>query len=80
MVSELVLATPEEAAALAGETVKGDEAQAKRFVSATLLEQTYRRCERCWNWRPSVGQGRPADVCQRCAKVVADRKQPGKPV
>jgi len=74
MVSQLVLATPGEAAALAGETVKGDEAQVNRFASATLLEQTYQRCERCWNWRPSVGRARPADVCDRCAKVIADRK------
>ena len=74
MVSELVLATPEEAAALAGETVKGDETQVKRFASATLLEQPYRRCERCWNWRPSVGHAQPADVCDRCAKVVAATK------
>jgi isoleucyl-tRNA synthetase len=74
MLSELVLATPEEARALAGETVGAAEAQVKRFASATLLEQTYKRCERCWTFRPTVGQGRPADVCDRCAKVVAGRK------
>jgi isoleucyl-tRNA synthetase len=74
MLSELVLATPEEAKALVGETAGGDEAQVKRFASATLLEQTYKRCERCWTFRPTVGQGRPADVCDRCAKVVAATK------
>ena len=74
MLSELALATPDEAKALVGETVGGDEAQVRRFASATLLEQTYKRCERCWTFRPTVGRGQPADVCDRCAKVVADRK------
>jgi hypothetical protein len=74
MLSELVLATPEEAKALAGETAVGDEAQVKRFASATLLEQPYKRCERCWTFRPTVGQAQPADVCDRCAKVVAATK------
>jgi isoleucyl-tRNA synthetase len=74
MLSELVLATPEEAKALAGETAVGDEAQVKRFASATLLEQPYKRCERCWTFRPTVGRNQPADVCERCAKVVAGAK------
>jgi len=74
MLSELVLATPEEARAMAGETAGAAEAQVKRFASATLLEQTYKRCERCWTFRPTVGQGQPADVCDRCAKVVAAGK------
>jgi isoleucyl-tRNA synthetase len=74
MLSELVLATPEEAKALAGETAVGGEAQVKRFASATMLEQTYKRCERCWTFRPTVSQAQPADVCDRCAKVVAAKK------
>jgi isoleucyl-tRNA synthetase len=74
MLSELVLATPEEAKALVGETAGGGEAQVKRFASATMLEQTYKRCERCWTFRPTVGHAQPADVCDRCAKVVAATK------
>jgi isoleucyl-tRNA synthetase len=77
MVSELVLVTPEEAKALAGETVSAEETQVKRFASATRLEQAYKRCERCWTFRPTVGQAQPADVCDRCAKVVAGRKRSG---
>jgi isoleucyl-tRNA synthetase len=73
MVSELVLATPEEAKALVGETATGDEAKEQRFASATLLEQPYARCERCWNFRPTVGAGRPADLCDRCREVVAKK-------
>jgi isoleucyl-tRNA synthetase len=71
MVSELVLASPQEAAAMPGETAAGEEAQVKRFASAVLLEQTFKRCERCWNWRPTVGQADPADLCDRCHEVVS---------
>jgi len=75
MVSELVLASPQEAAAMPGETAAGEEAQVKRFASAVLLEQAFKRCERCWNWRPTVGQAEPADLCVRCREVVG-AKQP----
>jgi isoleucyl-tRNA synthetase len=75
MVSELVLATPDEAAALAGETVGAADVQVKRFASAVLLEQTYQRCERCWNFRPTVGRGDPADLCDRCRTVLGAPKQ-----
>jgi isoleucyl-tRNA synthetase len=74
MVSELVLATPDEAAALAGETVGAADVQVKRFASAVLLEQTYQRCERCWNFRPTVGRGDPADLCERCRTVLGASK------
>jgi len=73
MVSQLVLATPEEAKALVGETATGDEAKEQRFASATLLEQPYARCERCWNFRPTVGAGQPADLCDRCREVIAKK-------
>jgi len=88
MVSELVLAAPEEAKSLAGESVAGEEVGVKRLASAVLLEQTYPRCARCWNWRATVGAadpaspGRspappgqsPADLCDRCREVLAKGK------
>jgi isoleucyl-tRNA synthetase len=73
MVSELVLATPEEAEAIPGEKAQGAEAEVKRFSSATLMTQSYGRCERCWAFRPDVGKAEPADLCGRCAAVVAKK-------
>ncbi len=70
LVSELVLATPEEAEAMDGERVAGPEAEVERFAWAVLLPQTYARCERCWNFRPTVGRGEPEDLCARCAEAV----------
>jgi len=71
LVSELALVSPEEAEALEGERAEAGEADQKRFASAVLLPQKYQRCERCWNFRPSVGQGEPKNLCERCRKVVA---------
>ncbi len=32
-----------------------------------------RKCERCWNYRPSVGENsKYPDVCERCAKVLEE--------
>jgi isoleucyl-tRNA synthetase len=73
LVSELVLVSPEEAKALPGEAVAGAEGGAQRFASAVLLEQTYKRCERCWNFRPTVGAAEPADLCDRCRQAVAKK-------
>ena len=71
LLSELALVAPEEADALEGLAVAAD-AEAARFASAHLLPQEYARCERCWNYRPTVGDGDPADLCERCRKVVAE--------
>jgi isoleucyl-tRNA synthetase len=71
MVSELTLVTATEAEALPGEKALGADAGGKRFHSATLMLQTYKRCERCWNFRSTVGQAEPADLCDRCRAVVA---------
>jgi len=70
IVGELALAAPEEAKTIAGDRAEGAEAQVQRFTAALLLPQTYQRCERCWNWRPTVGQGEPADLCARCRQVI----------
>jgi isoleucyl-tRNA synthetase len=67
LVSELALASPDEAARLDGRRADAAQAGVTRFVSATLLPQSYKRCERCWTWRPTV---RP-DLCDRCREVVA---------
>ena len=71
LVSELAIVSPEEAEALEGERAEAGEADQKRFTSAVLLPQKYSRCERCWNWWPSVGQGEPKNLCERCRNVVA---------
>jgi len=73
LVSELQLVSPEEAEALDGERAEAGEADQKRFASAVLLPQNYQRCERCWNRWPSVGQGEPADLCERCRTVIAQQ-------
>ena len=73
LVSELVLVSPEESrrAGIEGERAEAGEADQKRFASAVLLPQKYSRCERCWNWWPSVGQGEPKNLCERCRTVIA---------
>jgi isoleucyl-tRNA synthetase len=71
LVSELALVTPAEAEAIPGEKALGADAEVKRFHSATLQPQEYKRCARCWNYRPTVGQGQPADLCARCREVTA---------
>ena len=73
LVSELVLASPEEAAALEGDRAEGPAAGGTLFQAAILLAQTHGRCARCWTWRPTVGQGQPADLCERCRQVVGAR-------
>jgi len=72
MLSELVLATPEEAPGVSGQIALGADAEVKRFASATLMAQPFARCERCWGYRPEVGKIEPADLCGRCAEVVAE--------
>ncbi|MCX5649262.1 MAG: isoleucine--tRNA ligase [Planctomycetota bacterium] len=73
LVSELVIVSPEESEALEGERAEAGEADQKRFASAVLLPQKYSRCERCWNWWPSVGQGEPKNLCARCRQVLASQ-------
>jgi len=73
LVSELVPVSPAEAAALEGDRAAGTDAGVTHLEAAILLPQTHGRCARCWNWRPSVGQGEPADLCERCRTVVGSR-------
>ncbi len=73
LVSEVVLLAPAEAEARPGEKSMGAEAGVQRFHSATLLAQEYPRCERCWNYRPTVGQAEPKDLCARCRRVIAEK-------
>ncbi len=73
LVSELLLVAPEEAETLEGERAMGDAANGKRLHSATLLVQEYARCERCWNYRASVGEAEPEDLCTRCRQVLAEQ-------
>jgi isoleucyl-tRNA synthetase len=75
LLSELRLVAPDEVDALAGEAVAAT-GEAPRFTAAVLLPQEYARCERCWNHRPSVGDGDPAGLCDRCRKAVAEGAEP----
>ena len=72
LLSELALVAPEGVAGLEGERVAAADADVERFASAVLLPQTYTRCERCWNFRADVGQAEPADLCDRCRRVVGE--------
>src|SRR5437868_7581046 len=41
-------------------------------ASASVTKTSYRKCERCWRHRPSVGaSSRYPDLCDRCESVVA---------
>ena len=73
IVSEVRLVSPEEAEALEGDHADAGEADVKRFASVVLLQQVHQRCERCWNWWPSVGQGEPNSLCERCRQVVGTK-------
>jgi isoleucyl-tRNA synthetase len=34
-------------------------------------KSSYQKCQRCWNYRPSVGaDGEHPDLCERCVSVV----------
>ncbi len=72
LLSELRLVAPDEMDAQDGEAVTPEGEASPRFPAAVLLPQEYARCERCWNHRPSVGDGDPADLCDRCRRAVEE--------
>jgi isoleucyl-tRNA synthetase len=40
-------------------------------ISVVAQKSTYQKCQRCWNYWPSVGaDGEYPDLCERCTKVV----------
>ena len=46
---------------------KGSGGQRK----VTAKKSSHQKCQRCWNWWPSVGKNEKyPDLCDRCAKVV----------
>jgi isoleucyl-tRNA synthetase len=48
---------------VADPTAKGEVVQAER--------STYAKCERCWNYRPGVGQdAEHPTLCERCVQVI----------
>jgi isoleucyl-tRNA synthetase len=68
MVSELEV-PEEEPGAMADSEVQaeGEKSGLKVFARPS----TYKKCERCWNLRPSVGSNSDApDLCERCIKAV----------
>jgi isoleucyl-tRNA synthetase len=75
MVSELVVADqkpPEED--LAGMTA----GQREPALMIGAVRSDYRKCARCWNRRPSVGQDPDhPELCERCVRAV--REQPARP-
>ena len=41
----------------------------------TATKSKYRKCERCWNYWPSVGaDSEHADLCERCVSVVREQQ------
>ncbi len=59
---------------LAGSTRRRDNVQRASGVEGLEIEVgriTYPKCERCWNYRESVGQDeKHPTLCQRCVEVV----------
>ena len=40
-------------------------------TTITAAKSTHEKCQRCWNYWPSVGKdAEHADLCERCAAVV----------
>jgi isoleucyl-tRNA synthetase len=57
------------------ETMKKDDVDITEdlFKTPMIIAQksTYKKCERCWNYWPSVGANNEyGDLCERCVKVV----------
>jgi len=53
------------------------EAKIEKGPELKVIAQksTHSKCQRCWNYRPSVGQNTDyADLCDRCAEVVQNLK------
>jgi isoleucyl-tRNA synthetase len=41
-------------------------------VSIVAVKSPHKKCQRCWNWWPSVGaDGNHPDTCERCAEVLS---------
>jgi isoleucyl-tRNA synthetase len=56
---------------LADPAVAGETVEAERSPHA--------KCQRCWNYRPSVGQNAEhPTLCERCARVLEGRNAPAK--
>ena len=51
--------------------IVADPAAAGEVVQAE--RSPYAKCERCWNYRPGVGQdaGHPT-LCERCVRVIGE--------
>ena len=42
------------------------------YIKVTAAKCPYAKCERCWNYGPTVGQtADKPDLCRRCAAVVS---------
>jgi len=51
--------------------IKLNKQKAEKLVSAQ--KSPYKKCQRCWNYWPSVGQNaEKPELCGRCAEVVKD--------
>jgi isoleucyl-tRNA synthetase len=49
--------------------VKLDKAKSQKLVSAE--KSPHKKCQRCWNYWPSVGENAEnPELCSRCAKVI----------
>jgi isoleucyl-tRNA synthetase len=48
--------------------IKLEEGAAQTTVTAT--KSPHAKCQRCWNYWPSVGKDEHPEICDRCAAVV----------
>ena len=55
------------------EIISDPDAAVERIVAD---RSSYAKCERCWNYRPSVGQSsRHPNLCDRCVRVIEERNR-----
>ena len=45
-----------------------------------IVHATGQKCARCWQWKDEVGTLENADICKRCADVLAHEDIPAEPV
>jgi isoleucyl-tRNA synthetase len=56
--------------------IKLEEGAAQTTVTAE--KSRHAKCQRCWNYWPSVGiDAEHSDICERCAAVVAAKSEAG---
>ena len=59
---------------------RGQAGGRRRQTTVTAEKSPYPKCQRCWNYWPSVGtDAEYPDICERCAAVVKGHRSGGVP-